>query len=121
MESKIKIGLRCLYGAIAINMASALFYSVRMFQTYRNIDSGSVDWLAVTGTFGMYQFIVLVLGVVFADKLKKDDPWGWVGSLLILFVTLPSYAFPVAVIGLLNLLDSRVRDVYIEKLDIKLV
>ena len=127
-EQKIKIAIRCLYAAAGIQMLSTVYAMAMIFQLKQEMAKSMAQYpdLALANSFpygsgfSIWAAVVMVGAIIVSKELKEDKPWAWIGAIVVLLMAAPSWALPAAVIGLVCLLDSRVREEYLKRLDISI-
>ncbi|WP_413294087.1 hypothetical protein ACLSU7_03075 [Bdellovibrio sp. HCB185ZH] len=126
-EKKLNHAIKCLLAAAGIQILT-LAYSVVMILDARAqiLDMISKDptlyaTVKVPSIFDasalMAALIVVAVYFVIHD-LRKGKGWAWVGGITVFALSLMTFAFPVAIYGLICLLDERVRTEYIAELDV---
>lgn len=108
----------CLYAIAAIQAVAALavIHAAASVGTDLNFGlgspllSGAVFWAAG----------LIVAAVIAARELKKGNPIAWVGALALFLLVSLSWCLPASVLGILSLIDVRVRTDFMEKLDVRI-
>lgn len=71
--------------------------------------------------FPTFPSLCMVIACILTAKdLRQEKPMAWLFAIGIFLVSAIGWAFPASVLGLLSLLDTRIRSEFISKLDIKL-
>ncbi len=128
-EKKLNHAIKCLLAAAGIQILT-LGYNVFMNLQARahmtsliSQDPTQYGTVALPSLFDVSAvfaaFIVIAVHFVIQD-LRKGKGWAWVGGMTVFVLSIASFAFPVALYGLICLLDERVRNDYIAELDIAL-
>ncbi|MCM2352231.1 MAG: hypothetical protein NDI63_01350 [Pseudobdellovibrio sp.] len=107
----------CLYAMCGIRLAAALYTIATMSSLSFNSLTSDLTGVLAGALFlsvGISIFTVFII-----DGLKKQKLWAWVSALSVLLFSLPSFAFPAAIIGILSLLDVEVRTPFLKELDLK--
>ena len=129
MNQKINIATKALYATAAIHAAVTVYTMTKLYEVQtevlalKKLHPESANSFEDVSYFSAVSFwsVILILGsVIVARELREEKPWAWVAALTIFAVASPSYALPACIIGLLSLLDARVRGVYLKKLDISI-
>jgi hypothetical protein len=128
-EKKIKTAVYCLLGSAIIQIVSTgyiifqtLKYKAESMKLIAENPGFQVD-LAAFDIFNFstsYTAIMLVLIFYIVKALRSEKAWAWLGAIIVFVLTAASFAVPLSVIGLIALLDERVRAEFLPKLDIKL-
>lgn len=124
-EQKLKRGILCLYAVILVQVlmgvytlwtAIGAYISVnRILSENPELNLPSFGFGAISGSV-IWSVFVIVLTYYVIQDLKKQKVWAWVGALVVLLLSAPSFALPASIIGLISLLDEEVRSEFILEL-----
>lgn len=120
-EKKLERAAKCLYAVSAIQAASSV-YGFLTLQAYKDFASGITSGLSLSVLSGSMFFsaTIVVASLITAKKLREQKSWAWIAANSLFLFTLPSFALPASVLGILSLMDIEVRTFFINDLDIKL-
>ncbi len=118
LEQKIKLTIKLLYVTILIQFASMTASVLNVMEISR---VSGIELASISPSVFVFPFMIVVFSFWVIRELKFSDlAWGWVGGLSLFAMALMTWAFPVAILGLLTLLDHKVRSRYLNILDIQL-
>lgn len=127
-ELKLNRAVKCLYAMALVQVlatAYAAFVSVRAMSEIEKLsrESGIASPYTLWGLLGtgpIWAIVVIVGAFYITQDLKKGKWWAWIGGLMMLLLTAPSWSFPASVIGIISLLDEEVRGEFLQQLDVKI-
>jgi hypothetical protein len=128
-EKKLNHAIKCLLAVAGIQILTLAYNVFTVLQARAQISKiisqDPVQYGTITlpslfdATAVLTAFIVIAVYFIIQD-LRKGKGWAWVGGLIVLVLSIATFAFPVAIYGLICLIDERVRTDYIAELDVAL-
>ncbi|WP_374035750.1 hypothetical protein ACES2I_08695 [Bdellovibrio bacteriovorus] len=123
IEERLKTIKTCLYVASGIHLTAALKASYDIYQLTSYPDIGQMplsSGLIGSLVFGLVFPLLFAVGAVkTVQGLKEQNPYFWISGIFLGAFSLFSWAAPAGVIVLMLLLDKRVREPFIKKLDLQ--
>ncbi|MFN3697336.1 MAG: hypothetical protein ACK4VO_07840 [Pseudobdellovibrio sp.] len=116
-SKKLDRAVLCLYAMCGLKVATALYTALTISSL--NLSTFASDFMSVTSASVVLALAVCIFTIFVTQALKKQQVWGWIAGLSLFLFTLPSFALPASVIGILSLLDIEVRTEYLKQLDFK--
>ncbi|MFV3409699.1 hypothetical protein ACNH6C_13890 [Bdellovibrio bacteriovorus] len=123
IEEKLKTVKTSLYVASGIHLTAALKASYDIYQLTSYPDIGQMplsSGLIGSLVFGLVFPLLFAVGAIkTVQGLKAENPYFWISGIFLGVFSLFSWAAPAGVIVLMLLLDKRVRQPFIKKLDLQ--
>ncbi|WP_295902652.1 hypothetical protein [uncultured Bdellovibrio sp.] len=124
-EQKLKRGILCLYAVILVQVGMGVYTLWATVNAYISVNKilsenpelnlPSFGYGAISGSI-ICSVLMIVLTYYVIKDLKQKKTWAWVGALVVLLFSAPSFALPASIIGLISLLDEEVRNDFIADL-----
>lgn len=124
-EKKVKIINLCLVATVVVKVLTAAFSLFTLLQYQQSILQYKSTYPELGSSFGAFETLgvslmwltaSLVLTYYVIKDFKQEKAWAWIGAIVVLIISAPSFALPASVIGLIALFDESVRNDYLKKL-----
>ena len=116
MELKIHRAIYFLYAIAIVQIANIFYFMIKLIANVHGqnqvppLDISNISTFIAETILGAF---ILVGTVVAIRGLKKESSLGWGLAIALFFLTIPTCALPVSVMGLKCLLSEDVRDYFV--------
>ena len=125
LDKKLNTAKKMLYGVVAAQCAAMVFGFVGLMKINQQM-KGAVGVLSDISTFSAFDSIsffpafTIVVAILTLRELQSQNVWGWVASIFVFLIAVPSWSLPFSILGLLSILDVQVRTRFLKQLDINI-
>lgn len=129
IDQKIKNAVKCLYACAVVQIVMAVYVAFKTFSSVQQLRSAYPSsanefmrenpYIYFSGV-NIFSVGLIVGAVLVAKELREQKVWAWFAAMIIFLFSAASWALPFALIGLLMILDARVREEFTAKIDVSL-